>query len=332
MSALNKTKSWRNISEKKDFFEWRRTFLEILWVWALALSSKTSKAVRSILDFEPNTNSDQFTEPKFEFPEAETLSESFRHVWEREVRFFMWQFGLDETTFSSKVKEIQAEAWLEQDWVIWPETLKHIYREYYSQNIDSFPLEVQARARLDKNLSNYKNPRNYKISWLKWAFHKWYFFWQWVWENADGTFFSSELLNHFWEEIMTSESGNVLKIDKLSYGKYYLALYVDGELRVLTYVSPWTPGNPTPQSRTYNIQSLDKYHISSSYPERTWGWAVMPFAYQISWSIYWHIWLVNWWWESHWCIRAPGFYQQEIYEIIKENWYENFKVKIWRLY
>ena len=156
MSALNKTKSWRNISEKEDFFEWRRTFLEILWVWALALSSKTSEAVQSILDFEPNTNSDQFTEPKFEFPEAETLSESFRHVWEREVRFFMWQFGLDETTFSSKVKEIQAEAWLEQDWVIWPETLKHIYREYYSQNIDSFPLEVQARARLDKNLSNYK--------------------------------------------------------------------------------------------------------------------------------------------------------------------------------
>jgi hypothetical protein len=46
----------------------------------LALSSKTSEAVQSILDFEPNTNSDQFTEPKFEFPEAETLSESFRHV------------------------------------------------------------------------------------------------------------------------------------------------------------------------------------------------------------------------------------------------------------
>ena len=167
---------------------------------------------------------------------------------------------------------------------------------------------------------------------MKWALHKWYLFWQWLWENADGTYFRSELLKHFWEEIMTSESGNVLKIDKLSYGKYYLALYVDGVLWVLTYVSHWTPGNPTPQIRTYNIQSLDKYHISSSYPERTWGWAVMPFAYQISWSIYWHIWLVNWWWESHWCIRAPGFYQQEIYEIIKENWYENFKVKIWRLY
>jgi|GEM_PF-1385329 hypothetical protein len=46
------------------------------------MSSKTSKAVQSILDFEPNTNSDQFTEPKFEFEflEAETLSESFRHV------------------------------------------------------------------------------------------------------------------------------------------------------------------------------------------------------------------------------------------------------------
>ena len=121
MSALNKTKSWRNISDES-----RRDFLKILWVWALALSSKTSEAVQSILDFEPNTNSDQYFE--FEFPEAETLSESFRHVWEREVRFFMWQFGLDETTFSSKVKEIQAEAWLEQDWVIWPETLKHIYR------------------------------------------------------------------------------------------------------------------------------------------------------------------------------------------------------------
>jgi hypothetical protein len=44
------------------------------------MSSRTSKAVQSILDFKPNTNSDQFTEPNFEFPEAETLSESFRHV------------------------------------------------------------------------------------------------------------------------------------------------------------------------------------------------------------------------------------------------------------
>ena len=59
MSTLNDTKSWRNISEKSFFSEWRRTFLEILWVWALALSSKTSEAVQSILDFEPNTNSDQ---------------------------------------------------------------------------------------------------------------------------------------------------------------------------------------------------------------------------------------------------------------------------------
>ena len=63
MSALNNTKSWRNISEKKDFSEWRRTLLKILWIWGLAMSSRTSKAVQSILDFKPNTNSDQFTEP-----------------------------------------------------------------------------------------------------------------------------------------------------------------------------------------------------------------------------------------------------------------------------
>ena len=61
MSALNKTKSWRNISDES-----RRDFLKILLGWALAMSSETSKAVQSILDFEPNI--------EFEFPEAETLS------------------------------------------------------------------------------------------------------------------------------------------------------------------------------------------------------------------------------------------------------------------
>ena len=280
-----------------------------------------------------------------------TEKSSIRYVWEKDVTFFKEQFWVETSQdFYKKVIEMQKEAELNVDWIIWPKTLEYIYKIYYSKlDKAKLPVEILYKLNLWEYFSDYEKHKNKQLplSWLRNPFSKKYFYWEWIWENISWTFISQDLQKFFesnWEQPWDSSLNwwNSIQIERNSAGKYYLALYVDWKLEVLTYVSPGTPEHKTPENTLSKVRGLRKYNVSWSYPEREeWpnGWAIMPMSYQIdeAWAIFWHIWDVNGNWLSHWCIRTPAFYQQAIFSTLAKKTenhtnYKDFVVKVGKLY
>lgn len=323
----------------------RRGFLKILWAWVLASWTRVS-ANDQIWDLIDNFNTsswDILNLPSFQ----KKYDESLWYIGKEQLDYFLEYHQIshwDYDGFMSAIQNIQLKSSMaKQDWVLWPATINAFYRYLEaSWNLQIAPLEIQARVRLHKILRQY--PNNPRSIWNR-SIKAWrisnvysnnnnYFYGKWVWENIKWTYINEKLVNVV-PQSSNYNNGNSIIIDKLRNGKYYLAMYVDWKLEVLTYVSPGKNSNRTPENRVYSVKKLDKHYISSSYPKRSsWnnGWAIMPLAYHLAWWIWWHIWNVNWNWLSKWCIRAPWFYQLEIFRILEQNWAWDFMVKTWNLY
>ena len=298
-----------------------------LWTLALAgwiteVKAETSKNTKEIL-------------------ELSSIEKSEKFVWKNEVNNFTKIFAVSwENDFSKRISKIQTENWLETTGFLDKKTINFIYKNFYSKmNLETLPVEVKTKISLEKDFENYRKYSNLPLNWLKSPFSEEYFYWKNIWENVSGTFLNEKLLQEINDISIFSDdynNWNSIQIDKIK-GKYVLKMYLNWNLVVLTYVSPGTASNRTPQNFNSRIDSLNKYYVSWSYPKRSsWvnGWAVMPFAYEIDASrwIYWHIGVVNWHWLSHGCVRAPWFYQYGIYDLLQKSGEKNFKVKIWKLY
>ena len=325
----------------------KRKFI-IWWIAVLAWITATKKAVSQSIE-EPelkltSLEDDFSSDPALEVFNASSnsLSESEKFVWKGEIEFFINHFWINIEEFYNKVSAIQQEAGLDIDGVLWPDTLKYIYKSYYSE-LANLPHEMAIKKYLSDYFDGYNKHKNKQLvlSWLRSPFSKKYFYGEWIWENISWTYISQDLQNFFestWEQPWNPSLNwwNSIQINRNSAWKYYLALYADWELQVLTYVSPGTPAHKTPQN-TYNpVRGLRKYNVSWSYPETAYqrGWAIMPMSYQIdeAWAIFGHIWDVNGRWLSHWCIRTPALYQYAIYSILDKFDFQNFAVKVWKLY
>ena len=336
-------------NQTNDINQSRRKFIT-WWIAVLAWITATKKAVSQSIE-EPELkltsledNENFQSDPVFETfnTSSNSLAESEKFVGKSEIEFFINHFWIDIEEFYNKVSTIQQEAGLDIDGILWPDTLKHIYKSYYSE-LNNLPHEMTIKRYLSDYFDGYNKHKNKQLvlSWLRSPFSKKYFYWEWVWENISWTYINQNLANFFesnWEQLWDSSLNwwNSIQIERNSAGKYYLALYVDWELKVLTYVSPGTSQHKTPQN-TYNpVRGLRKYNVSWSYPETAYqrGWAIMPMSYQIDeWgAIFGHIWDVNGNWLSHWCIRTPALYQYAIYSILDNFDFQNFAVKVWKLY
>ena len=129
--------------------------------------------------------------------------------------------------------------------------------------------------------------------------------------------------------MLNIEDPNSIIVVKIG-DKYYLKMYINWELKVLTYVSPWVNDHKTPRTnRTYTTLATEQIRVSKKYE-----YAAMPLSIKVTdnW-IFIHYWKVNWEPLSHWCIRVPLYYQTEIFKLAKEYNAENssFKIKIWNL-
>ncbi|MBF0913862.1 L,D-transpeptidase [Candidatus Gracilibacteria bacterium] len=273
---------------------------------------------------------------------SNSLAESEKFVGKGEIEFFINHFGIDIEEFYNKVSTIQQEAGLDIDGILGPDTLKHIYKSYYSE-LNNLPHEMTIKRYLSDYFDGYNKHKNKQLvlSGLRSPFSKKYFYGEGVGENISGTYINQNLANFFESNgeqpgDSSLNGGNSIQIERNSAGKYYLALYVDGELKVLTYVSPGTSQHKTPQN-TYNpVRGLRKYNVSGSYPETAYqrGGAIMPMSYQIDegGAIFGHIGDVNGNGLSHGCIRTPALYQYAIYSILDNFDFQNFAVKVGKLY
>lgn len=323
----NKSHLWDNNISRRNLLRWTLAF----WIAGVLPTSLWLKAQEIILESYENVEnilSDSY------------INKSKNFVWVNEVQNFLDIFWVySEEDFYDKVYSIQSEWWLIQDWILWQETLRYIYKYYYS-NLDRFslPIEIRNRYELQEVISNYKNKYWRRLFWLESPFDNDYFYWKWAWENIFWTYVNEKINNYFYDKWLTAWDPNYnwwnsIQVEKIDWWKYYIAMYVNWELMVLAHSSPGNPGKRTPQNRVDSISHTQKYKVSNSYPKWS-GWAIMPFSFEMDASnwIYWHIWNVNWTWLSKWCVRIPWFYWVAIYNILEQYWKENFKVKVGNLY
>ncbi|PZM83260.1 hypothetical protein DLH72_03755 [Candidatus Gracilibacteria bacterium] len=268
------------------------------------------------------------------------INKSKNFVGVNEVQNFLDIFGVySEEDFYDKVYSIQSEGGLIQDGILGQETLRYVYKYYYS-NLDSFslPVEIRNRYELQEVISNYKNKYGRRLFGLESPFDNDYFYGKGAGENIFGTYVNEKINNYFYDKGLTAgdpnyNGGNSIQVEKIDGGKYYIAMYVNGELMVLAHSSPGNPGKRTPQNRVDSISHTQKYKVSNSYPKGS-GGAIMPFSFEMDASngIYGHIGNVNGAGLSKGCVRIPGFYGVAIYNILEQYGKENFKVKVGNLY
>jgi len=138
-----------------------------------------------------------------------------------------------------------------------------------------------------------------------------------VWENIVWTYFNENLYKSVISDRIDTHIKwwkNKIIMEKFEW-KYVLRMYKNWELNVLTYMSPWTNDNKSPENRNIKFDWVKgKYHASSIHE-----WAPMFLAVHVDWTIWIHTSeLVDWKPHSKWCFRVPILYNKEIFDSIKK--------------
>ncbi len=128
-----------------------------------------------------------------------------------------------------------------------------------------------------------------------------------------------ELRNYFPNKIDDLKINHKIKwkdliyITKLENWLHSLAYYKEWKLYIATYISPGLKDKHTPE---WEFKINFKEHDKRS---RKYDDAPMAYAMNINWWIYIHQWKSDWTQRSHWCVRVPWFYEQELYSTVKIN-------------
>lgn len=270
-------------------------------------------------------------------------TKSIEFVWKNEVdnfNDFFWLYDNNVNKFVEEIKSIQTKFWLNVDGILWPNTLKVVYQNYYANNIDVLNSEANKRLEIYMNMKWYDN--------VKWAyneklnvFSKNLYYGIAMWTNISGTYINENLANHFSERLWNRE--NKIIFSNVN-GKTALAFYVGWKLEVATFVTPGINNSKyrTPPLVTNGKANPDKLHISSQFPEikdENWsvvdsGWAVMPYAVHIDRGIWLH-WSdskIDWLAHSHWCVRVWLYYIEHIYRLVNQLWVSNVLIDTRNIY
>lgn len=307
---------------KEDWILWNKTF-------DFFQDNLKSSKVKEISNYKNNN-----------LNHKENYSKSINFIWINEVSNFVDFFWISShEDFSNKVYSIQKDNSLEADWIIWSETLEVLYEKYYLGS--KMTQEIRHRKETYSFMNNYPNPKNYKL-------HKVfnpvtnfdYYYWPDSGLNMKNTFINEKLynLNKKWNISIEPDFNdwNSIQIWKLADWKYFIAVFKDSDLKVLSYTTPWREGKKSPENTVEKVDFVSKGYISSSYPRRSdwnnWG-SVMPYAVEVdAWDgIYIHARMLAETW-TYWCFWVPMFYQKAIYDLVNKSWKQNYKIKIWKLY
>ncbi|EKE28602.1 MAG: hypothetical protein ACD_3C00040G0003 [uncultured bacterium (gcode 4)] len=126
-------------------------------------------------------------------------------------------------------------------------------------------------------------------------------------------------------------------ISKVGNWKFALAYYQQSKLFLATHVSPWDEipwfYEYKKNKKTWKMTKewIPPWHYSPSWTfkltkndyekfkrSRKFKASTMPYAIHVYKWVFFHHWVnVDWWKKSHWCIRVPWFYQEELYNNVK---------------
>ncbi len=267
----------------------------------------------------------------------ELYNTSLKIVWEDEIDRFVDYFmdwNDDKWEFVSKVKELQNMFMIEDDWILWSVTLRHIYTRVYAKNSLDLDFEALKRLQIYNDLLWYQSKPWALYHGLN-PFALGTFYWENIWLNFSGTYINDNLVWKFIEELPNNQ--NLITFKKIEW-KTALAMYIDWKLELATF---WSAGRDdwsanTPWLFTTGQRNPSKLHTSSSYPKRESGngWAVMPYAVHIDWPIRIHgsDSKIDWNPASAGCIRVWLFYIEHIYSRVSELWIQNVQIDTRNIY
>ncbi len=282
--------------------------------------------------------------------DIQKYNDSIKYVWVNEVQNFLEVFWINKNQFTSKVLEIQKDYWLEQDGVIWSETLRVIYIKYREKlkEWDKLWFDIIDRLNAIYYSNNYKNnPRSTSKYGRLYpngepnVLRKTYYYWELKTENIPWTYIDSSL-----EKKIKKTNPNkwlYAKLLKIG-GKYSLVAYYDWELVFASYTSPWNGRikwwiQTTKWNFNLNVWDGLRYRLTAAPTsvKKRWNRMVtdyMPNAVHLEWAWNWGIFVhagkVNWERRSHWCIRIPYKYSLWFFKLAEraKNEGKSMKIKV----
>lgn len=334
---------WANFVRLDTSWWWNRLSYEIIWLpnWAMDQSWSEDATQWRINIIRLQDDVDISTYP-------ESVQDSIRSVWKKELDYFFEFFGLSEYDywwFEDKIREIQSkiweieywfyDRWEDESWFLWPKTLWYVYENYYSKDEYHMPEWAKLRWDIYKELRDvYKQRRldNLGHTALTNPFENSAYYWVWWQENMmrwdisaservlslidRGSLIDKWLIDYInnWE-IELNHSDNNYAIIKNIWWKLRFLYYGDNwDLEIACLVSTWKEHDdwwwPTPLWESTIIGTRHINYTSNSYWDSS-----MPFWVKVNnnW-IFIHYWYTTWEAASHWCIRLPYLYAHAFFE------------------
>ncbi len=325
----------------RNFIKWSiasTTYLFISW-YTTKIMAKYEDQINDVIvetDKETNIINDE-TEKK--------IDKTKELIWEFEYEFFLNFFLSGYETYwyneiLKKIKKIQKENGLKIDWIIWKKTLKILYVNYYSKDIEKLDYEILLRLEIYNEMSKYKDkkrnhPKHWilRASWVPDVFNNKYYHWRLWTQNLEWSFIDNSLYNKV--EKYIDKKWNNAYLKKIDW-KFVVILYIDWNLKLASYTSPWNPKLKWAKNTIkWNFKSILKkysyremYHISwADASVKNGRWAIMPYAVHVTWWTFAHAWNVNWGKLSHGCIRIPLLYAKGLFSFFMKYWDINWEIK-----
>lgn len=278
----------------------------------------------------------------------EHIQESIHYIGYEEWNHFLdfFEISWSAAEIVEQVRLIQSRLWVSVDGEVGPWTLRQVYLQEYAQNYESlWTLQKWRYQAFSRVWADYPDWRRYvseqgRVVNLRAnepnVFSRWYYFWHTEWEPVQGGFINSHLMNIVPQR---ENSQWVRWYLRNIWGDFVLSIYVNGELVLASYASPWNVGRywseaQTPQWR-WSVYYLENRQVDSltaevNYiswgadsvrntpnPDGSYNSDPMPFAVRIDGGAFTHAGNTTWRYESHGCVRLPLHYAMWVYEIFR---------------
>jgi hypothetical protein len=340
-----------------DFSPSRRHFLWMLWWAALVPVTWVKNAISQVLDLEANEwarrdiiialQPSYWGKSGYNTPQTlrriltsmwkvrwDVVLENINILWVKEFQFFKWtneqiadQILRVALSYQSEFLQVQkkdesADWWgqyEQNDWVDETYIRDITTRELDYMRVTELPVHKEF---INQYWEKFRKTVREIASDVPDARVKTHFYWDYEWWNIRGSYINRNLWNYVWSEILKNISTNDTYIKvSVAWGRYYVALYMNSELKLLSYVSPWqnkkwrrTTDDTVLTKIVWENLIFNKYRMSWKYDE-----SAMYLSIDIQNGELFHaskLW-VDGTGRSHGCLRLPIFYIYGMNELLK---------------
>jgi len=262
----------------------------------------------------------------------EKIRATIQIIWPQERNFLHSYFWIpyDSVEAVHQIEEIQRQLGQDIDGIVWPWTLREIYIQIYSRNLNILPEFQRNRWEAYQEMQEYRNnPRiidgeRLYVSQIPDVFNDRIYWWgtrenREIFRPQEWTMFAEWLLGDGFD-INARNTPNSVQIFRI-WWRNALALY-DSQWRAISacYTSPWEDSHTVRGSHVLNTSwNYQMHHLSRDH-----GNAPMAYGVNVQDRAFWimihaWVWKITWYDESSGCFRIGIWYARFIYNYITQN-------------